>query len=175
MSLDAPLWVGNSVRNHVDVLGIAGYFGGPVPASWTSQPDGGLTNLFNEALYGGVDPNGYPGGDLQKYIDWATANKQVADRYGLRLVAYEGGSGYVDMTGNNALATLYARANMDARMSTLYTTFLAKWQQATAGAPFNQYNDVGQYTAYGSWGALQNVLDTSSPKYDPLVTAANAK
>jgi hypothetical protein len=175
LSLDASLWVGNSVKAHVDALGITGYFGSPVPASWTQQPDGGLDNLFREALYGGVDPNGYPGGDLQKYIDWASMNKKTADSYGLGLVAYEGGSGYTDLTGNHDLAVLYARANMDGRMSTLYTTFLTKWQQATGGAPFNQFNDIGQYSVYGSWGALQNVMDTSSPKYDPLVNfiAAN--
>jgi hypothetical protein len=169
LSLDAVLWVGNSVRDHVDALGITGYFGSPVPAAWTSQPDGGLTNLFNEALYGGIDPNGYPGGDLQKYIDWAKANKQIADNYGLRLVAYEGGSGYTDMTGNSALVALYINANVDARMRTLYSTFLSKWQQATGGAPFNQYNDIGKYSAYGSWGALQNLLYASSPKYDALL------
>jgi hypothetical protein len=174
LSLDASLWVGNSVKAHVDALGITGYFGSPVPASWTQQPDGGLSNLFQEALYGGVDPNGYPGGDLQKYIDWAIANKKIADNYGLGLVAYEGGSGYLDMTGNQALAILYARANMDPRMSTLYTTFLTKWRPATGGAAFNQFNDVGQYSAYGSWGALQNVMDASSPKYDALVNFISA-
>jgi hypothetical protein len=94
----------------------------------------------------------------------------------LGLVAYEGGSGYVDTTGNMSLAVLYARANMDARMGTLYSTFLSRWQQATGGALFNQFNDVGQYTIYGSWGALQNVMDADSPKYDALVNfiAANA-
>ena len=44
-------------------------------------------------------------------------------------------------------------------------------------ASFNQFTDVGQYTKYGSWGTLQNILETSSPKYDALVNiiAAQAK
>jgi hypothetical protein len=173
LGLQAPLWVGNSVKAHIDALGITGYFGSSVPTAWTKEPDGGLDNLFREALYGGVDPNGYPGGDLQKYIDQAAEDKKIADSFGLRLVGYEGGSGYTDMTGNHDLQVLYAKANLDPRMSTLYATFLAKWEKATGGAPFNQFNDVSQYSVYGSWGALTNILETSSPKYDALVKAAS--
>ena len=92
-----------------------------------------------------------PGGDLQKYIDWAIANKKMADNYGLGLVAYEGGSGYLDMTGNHDLENLYARANMDARMSTLIRRSSPSGSRRP-GAPFSinstmsaniQFTDLG--------------------------------
>jgi len=60
-------------------------------------------------------------------------------------------------------------------MGTLYTTFVGKWQQATGGALFNQFCDVSQYSIYGSWGALTNIMETSSPKYDALMNLIAAR
>jgi hypothetical protein len=60
-------------------------------------------------------------------------------------------------------------ANRDSRMGTAYSTYLS--QMASTGIVLlNHYNSVRNYSQYGSWGTLENVLQTSSPKYDALVS-----
>jgi hypothetical protein len=172
VALNCSLWSGGPCgKNYrIGAVAIAPYFGYTVPDSWTSDPDGGLTRLFQEINQGGADPNwagGYPTGMIQQAIDWTTAQKANANFYGLDLVAYEGGQTLVD--SNDATTTvLYEAANRDSRMGTAYTTYLYKWKQAGGGL-FSDFADIGASTKFGSWGALENVLATSSPKYDALL------
>jgi hypothetical protein len=164
-------------NNHgITALAIAGYFGplGPTPSSWLSQPDGGLTSLYNAFLQGGVDPasaNGY----IQDAIQQIAANKtNVADPYGLELVAYEGGPGL--QSSDPGTGSLYATFSVDPRMQTVYTTFLNQWKAAGYLHTMHHYNDVMKPVAqWGLWGALANIMQTSSPKYDALISfiAAN--
>ncbi len=172
VALNCSLWPsGPCGKNYgIGAVAIAPYFGYPVPDSWTRDPDGGLARLFQEINQGGADPDwsgGYPTGMIGQAIDWTIAQKANATSYGLDLIAYEGGQTLVDP--NDAITTaLYQAANQDSRMGTAYTTYLYKWKQAGGGL-FSNFADVGKSTKFGSWGALENVLINSSPKYDALL------
>jgi chitodextrinase len=52
-------------------------------------------------------------------------------------------------------------------MGTAYTTYFNGWRNL-GGTMFNHYADIGQYSKWGYWGALENYLDTGSPKYNAL-------
>ena len=66
------------------------------------------------------------------------------------------------------LTNLYIAANRDARMGEAYTTYLQKWKDA-GGQLFTYFVSIKQATKWGSWGALENVVQTGSPKYDALI------
>jgi hypothetical protein len=169
-SLTCPLWSGAPCsKNHgIGALAIAPYFGYDVPDSWTTQPDGGLASLFTEMMQGGLMSGGYPGGMIKQAIDWVSAQKTVANQYGLDLVAYEGGQHLVKVE-NPALTNLYIAANRDPRMGTATATYLQQWKVA-GGNFFAYYSDITQFTKWGSWGALENVMQTNSPKHDALTS-----
>ena len=161
-----------AISKNVKALAIAPYFGASVPLSWTTQPDGGLSYLFTEIMSGvgtSIWSGSSPGGVIQQSVRWVKANKSVADAHGLQLLAYEGGQGFGLSSDPSALTNLYMTANRDSRMGTAYSTYLS--QMASTGIVLlNHYNSVRSYSQYGSWGTLENVLQTSSPKYDALVS-----
>jgi chitodextrinase len=154
-----------TIAQNVDVLAVAPYFGYSVPDAFT------LDQLFTEIMSGGlVSSGGYPGGMIKQTLDWAATNYSMATSAGLGFVAYEGGQSLVDYSGSDAaLQTLYAAANRDSRMGTAYTTLLSGWK-SLGGTLFINYSDIQQYSKWGYWGALENVLETSSPKYNALMS-----
>ena len=158
-----------TLASNVDALAVAPYFGYPVPDTFT------LDQFFTEMMSGGlVTSGGYPGGMVKQVLDWVASNYATAKTYGLPLVAYEGGQTLVDFShSDTALQNLYAAANRDPRMGTAYTTFLNGWK-SIGGTLFNHFNDVGAYTTWGFWGALENILQTNSPKYDALINFISA-
>jgi Bacterial Ig domain len=164
-ALKCPLWAGAPCTK-VNAIAIDGYFGYDVPDTWTSQPDGGLTYLFTEIIQGGLAPGGYRGGMIQQTLDRIAAHKTVAASYGLDLVVYEGGQG-LQNPNSAALTGLYIAANRDTRMGSAYAKLLQGWKNA-GGHIFSHFVDAGTYTKWGSWGALENVMQSSSPKYDAL-------
>jgi hypothetical protein len=100
----------------------------------------------------------------------------VAQKYGLKLVAYEGGQSLVGYYGaeNDAVMTaLFKTANRDPRMVALYTQYLSNWV-AAGGDLFLHFSDVTAFTRYGSWGALeyQDQDPNTAPKFQSLMTFA---
>jgi len=105
------------------------------------------------------------------------SNSAVAANYGVKLVAYEGGQHLVGINGaenNNGLTTLFKAANRDSRMRQLYDLYLQNWKFA-GGDLFLHYSDVGAYTKWGNWGALETQDEdfTTAPKYQALIDFAN--
>jgi len=159
---DPSKFAGTAATN-ADAFAVAPYFGYPVPNTFT------LDQLFTEVMSGGVVSGGYPGGMVKQAIDWMVQNSADAKSYGLALVAYEGGQTFVDYShSDTALQNLYAAANRDPRMGTAYTTYLNGWKQA-GGTLFINFTDIAPSDIWGYWGALENVLQTSSAKYDALI------
>jgi hypothetical protein len=173
LELNCALWSGAPcASNHgTSALAEAPYFGYNVPDSWTTQPDGGLTDLFTEINSGGLAPGGYSGGMIAQAVNSAAALKPVANSYGLKLVGYESGQGLVD-TGDTTLTNLYETANRDPRMGSSTATFVQDLQAAGFNF-FNYYNDVGGFSQYGSWGSMESIFSTSTPKYNALVNFVN--
>lgn len=121
----------------VDALAIAPYFSIAKPDPNISQ-DQLAAKVFGAEGLGRVDAA----------IETAAKQKAVASKYGLRLIAYEGGQHF---TGRNALAEKYQTINTDQRMEILYRRYLEGWR-TRIGDALVLYNDIGPPGRSGSWG-----------------------
>jgi hypothetical protein len=161
-ALGCVLWSGAPCAGHgIGAVAIAPYFGGTVPSSWTSQSDGGLSSLL-ASLTSQNDPSVPVGGWLGQALRWVAAYPAAIDRYNLPLISYEGGQSFVSNSSHEALNNLYFNANRDPRMQTAYATYLQGWKKA-GGQLFVHFNDIGAYSKYGEWGALESLMQTTTP------------
>jgi len=148
---------------HADALAIAPYISfnvrpGGKPAAedvaeWTV--DKVLDHIENKAL-----PNS---------IHWIRGGKAVADKYGLKLMTYEGGQHMVGVGGgenNQKLTALLHKANAHPRLVRIYEEYYKAWEEA-GGDLFCYFSSVGKWSKWGSWGMLQFYDDdpTQSPKF----------
>ncbi len=106
---------------------------------------------------------------LPQSIEWITKSKAVADKYGLKLVTYEGGQHAVGVGGgenNDKLTVLLHAANAHPRMETIYDRHYDAWQKV-GGDMFCYFSSTGRWSKWGSWGLLQFYDDDAagSPKY----------
>lgn len=136
---------------------------------WTAEADGGLNRLFNEMNTGTeLKYEGLSGMPIvRKRI---SAHAKLAVEQNVALLAYEGGqhlTGVGVPADNTAINTLMDAANRDTRMGTLYAGYLQDWSNAGGGL-FMHFSDVGIYSRFGRWGALELGTQTTSPKYDAL-------
>jgi len=149
----------------IDALAIAPYFAvmpGPNEA-------GTYTAMTLDALFTFVRTNVLPAvpASLKDY-------RSLVNSQGLALIAYEGGQHLVGLLGaenNDALTALFIAFNRDPRIKQLYLDYLASWKQAD-GQLFVHYTDVGRYSKWGSWGALEYISQprTAAPKFDAIQT-----
>jgi hypothetical protein len=187
--LTAPLWQSHDPSGYVapssvfDSLAVTTYFGGATMADATLRNE-----LLTVLKTPGVDATAWLKAKLMdpayaqsipQIMDWWAANKAVADKYGLDLVAYEG--------GQHVLQSAFISGMSDADLTTL-TTFLSGFVRSTAMAdlyhslwtawaavsdgPFMQFGDVGEPSKYGAWG-LFSALGDHNPRAD-LLTELNA-
>lgn len=110
--------------------------------------------------------------------DWVRQHKTLADRYGLALVAYEGGQHMVGIQGgenNESLTRLFTSANRNPAMEPILDAYFRSWRESGGGA-FAYFASMGHHSKWGSWGALEFMTDTpaNSPKYRSLRRAARA-
>ena len=102
------------------------------------------------------------------------ANASLASRYGLKIKAYEGGSGnsagYFPADKVDAMTQLFTAANRNPRMRQLYVEYYGLWT-AAGGDTLNQYSDIATPKPWGMWGALEYVTQdpASAPKYQGLL------
>lgn len=178
-ALSCPLWVHAPCAGHgIKALAIAPYMGDYLgqedsyaeTAGWANDGDGGFTRLFQELRQGGALSTGPGGGALTQSLGWVDDNLTVANSFNVSLLAYEGGQHLVGVgsgSDNETLTQLFTSANRDARMGTLYQSYLNGWA-AHGGGLFMHFTDIGSYSRYGSWGALEEIGQNSSPKYGAL-------
>jgi hypothetical protein len=149
----------------IDALAIAPYFGvSPTPAE-----AGKFTAMTMDQFVSYVRTDVFP-----RETAHMTGHRPVAKKYGLRLLAYEGGqhmAGIGGAEGNAALNTLFDNFNRDPRIKQLYLEYLAIWKRE-GGELFVHFNDVSRYTKHGRWGALEYVAQprAESPKFDALMS-----
>ena len=162
-SLKCPYWAqGSPCSGHgINAVAIAPYMGGQVPSAWTAHPDGGLADLFL-SLYSQNDPSIPKGGFLAQDAGWESDYaRNVVEPYKLPLIAYEGGQTFAN-GATPPLDRLYVAANTDPRMGDAYAKYLEQWKRL-GGELFVYYNDVGVGSKYGSWGAIQSLMQTTDP------------
>jgi IPT/TIG domain len=180
-ALNCPKWVEEGheacYKHGIDSIAITTYFSGclsgkkeeeiEIVRSWFQEPDGGLTKgmeqLANATHFSCKSTSS---GDDFKY------HKQVADEYGLQLLAYEGGQ---HITGNShpsqndeEFIKFHIALNRDPRMSDRYQEMLNNWKNS-GGTLMMHFVDVSTPNKFGSWGALEYLTQGSSPKYDALI------
>jgi hypothetical protein len=150
---------------HADVLAVAPYFGhefgDPKLAGRSAKLS--VDELFKQ-LEKEVEG---------KNVEQIEAQVKLAKKYGLRLIAYEGGQHLVGGGGaenNEALTRLFIAANRDRRMAELYRKHLQHWADA-GGGEYVLYNYVTAPGKWGCWGLLeyQNQLPEDAPKYRAVV------
>lgn len=113
------------------------------------------------------DPRGTVTRIITHYLPYHMA---VADRWGLELVAYEGGThllGLGEVMNDSDLTALFVDFNYSEGMGQLYTALLEGWY-AGGGGIFVQYSDIRRANRWGSFGALRHVLD-DNPRWNALV------
>ena len=148
-------------RKYCDVLAIAPYFGNALGSPETANEVAGwsMDRVF-EVLSAEVE-----GDNLQAIRKQA----DVAKKYGVKLVAYEGGQHLVGFTGaenNEGLTNVLVTANRDPRMGELYTRHLNLWAEA-GGDVYVLYSSMTEPSKWGSWGLLE-YEGSSNPKWDAV-------
>jgi len=101
---------------------------------------------------------------------WTADHVGLARQFGKRLVAYEGGQHLAGDPSNTALTSLFVGLNRSTAIAPLYRTYLNRWRAATGNALMMHFTDVGPYTRWGSWGALERPEQAAAgtPKYAEL-------
>ena len=97
-------------------------------------------------------------------------HSDVAQKAGLEMIMYEGGSHVVGIgaqVDDVRLTAFFHHFNYTPEMGALYAALRAGWA-AAGGRLFNAYADVYVPTKWGSWGALRHLGD-SNPRWDALV------
>ncbi|WP_013334412.1 Ig-like domain-containing protein [Gloeothece verrucosa] len=169
----------------LDVIGLNPYLGRDIgsPANSTqvlnwinNEADGGYNKLFQELTQANVLTSPSLNQRLPALSSVAPQWRKISQNSNLPLVAYEGGQSLVGTKGienNQAITNLFVNANRDPRMGALYNELLTQWYQVLGGDLFMQFADVAIPGKFGSWGALENLEQTGSPKYDALVNFIN--
>lgn len=147
-----------------DALAIAPYFGGHLgnPETQHAVAKASLSDILTRC-----------GDDMAARHGDVAAHAALAEKYGLRLIAYEGGQHLVGTGGaenNPQLTALFMAANRDPRMGQIYTENLKGWQKAGGGL-FAAFASMSQYGKWGSWGLLehQDQDPASAPKYRAIL------
>ena len=113
---------------------------------------------------------GLPEGSVAHLVDELfTYHADVAERHGLDLVMYEGGTHVVaspEWHEDADLTAFLMHLNYTPEMAALYATLLDGWR-AAGGGLFNAFVDVAAPGKWGSWGALRH-LDDANPRWDVL-------
>jgi len=134
----------------------------------THRYDLAVTRAAQELSNGSLSGN--PDGTLADLRDRLYPHHaQVAERYGLDLVMYEGGThvvGVGEVLGDDALTAFFVHLNYTPEMGALYLRLLADWQ-AAGGQLFNHYADVLTPGRWGSWGA-QRYPGDDNPRWRTL-------
>ena len=177
-ALECPFSTLAPCRSHgITAIAIAPYVGDGIGLSnfestvegWTLESDGGLANLFeelnNESVLIGAE-SGMP-----TVTSRIAFHKELAKQQGIELLAYEGGQHLVGVGGpanNKRLNDLFDAASRDPRMGTLYKNYFNTWIKE-GGALFMHFSDIGNYSRFGRWGALEIATQQNSPKHDALI------
>lgn len=153
---------------YFDAYAVTGYFGsdlgnengGRVTMGWLDQygEAGALDRAFS-AL----------GSSVTGLLSTWRYHKAAADKAGLKLVMYEGGSHVVGLgqwQENARLTAFFAKLHRDPRFGPLYTRMLANWRDVGGGANA-LFDDIEGHSKYGPWGHLEHIND-QSVRWDAL-------
>jgi hypothetical protein len=157
----------NPLGGKPDALAIAPYFGRVYTPSDVGAANMSVAELLDDAealIETGV------GADTR-------ANRKVADKHGVDLIAYEAGQHLLAIGGLENDAAFVQRliaANRHARMGQLYRKAHASWLKNGGGLAV-YFNSCQTPSKYGTWGALeyQSQPTSEAPKHAALMGLVN--
>jgi len=150
-----------------DAVAIAPYF---EPTLKSSRRARSVAQLF-KMIYDPKERRSIP--EVLKQIK---KNAELASKFGVELIAYEGGQHLVDWKSRNVKShptKLFIAANKDWRMAKAYTDFLRGWKK-NGGKLFVNFSAPRTYQWYGSWGTKEHITQPTSkaPKHRAIVQFA---
>jgi hypothetical protein len=142
-----------------DALAIAPYFSFNIPAAGGKDRPGADTvaKWTLDQLLEHVEKQSLP-----RAIRHMRDHKKLADKYGLKLLAYEAGQHLVGVGGgenNERLTKLLHAANRHPRMGGFYQRYLDAWK-AAGGDVMCIFSSTGTWSKWGSWGILEHYDET---------------
>jgi hypothetical protein len=149
---------------HADALAIAPYFGFVVPSDPAEKINESVVSKWSvDKVLDHISKVTLP-----ETLATLKTQKAVADKHGLRLVAYEAGQHLVGTGGaenNDTLTALLESANRHPRMATIYRRYLDGWT-AAGGDLVCHFSSVSSWSKWGSWGVLEyfDEDEAKSPK-----------
>lgn len=102
---------------------------------------------------------------LPRVNGWIDQSKALATRYGLPMIAYEGGQHLV----NYPSPELFRQAQHDPRMGSLLRDHFAHWK-AVGGGRYAYFQLAALEKPWGTWGALTGITEPGSVKWDALLS-----
>jgi len=181
-ALDCPLWSGGPCGSQVDAYAVGPYFGDYIAKikhretvnNWVKSSNG-MDQLFKEIEQGGVLPDGPEGGAIQHFVEThMKISKQLADDYGLPLLAYEAGQHLIrydppHKITDSDLLDFFMRANLDPRMKQSYQRYLRAWEE-NGGKTLMHFYGIGQLSPNDFFGMLPSAQAKPTPKYKALLS-----
>ena len=152
-----------------DAVAIAPYF---EPTLKSSRRARSVAQLF-KMIYDPKERRSIP--EVLKQIK---KNAVLASKFGVELIAYEGGQHLVDWKSRNVEShptKLFIAANKDWRMAKAYTDFLRGWKK-NGGKLFVNFSAPRTYQWYGSWGTKEYITQPTAkaPKHRAIVQFARS-
>ena len=187
-ALECPAWVkeGNQpcYKHGIDSLSIGGYFYGCLNGapeggreektelirSWFNEKDGGISKAFQQ-----IESARHfecSSITLDKIGDIYAYHHKVAKEKGLQLIVYEGGShvmgnGYEKVMHDPEFIKFYIAINRHKNMKNLYLKNFETWK-SNGGTLFLHYYDIGEPNKWGSWGAIEYLNQSITPKLEAI-------
>lgn len=140
----------NETYQSVDALAIAPYIGGNLVGFRKAEDVDDIFHLL-------TDEKSYR--SLPKVIEEIRKQAELAKKFGVSLIAYEGGQGLVDWAAKDYLQhpnPLFFAANRDPRMGELYKDLYTQWRELGAEV-FVAFSAPRSCNWHGCWGLKEHI------------------
>jgi hypothetical protein len=149
-----------------DALAIAPYFGGYLG---DTEQEARVQEMTADDVIAELRERQFP-----EVKQWLTQQKEVADEFGVDLIAYEGGQhlvGVGNVVNNERISNLFTAVNRHPAMKDIYLQYLDLWKRA-GGGMFVNFANTATVSKWGNWGAREYLSQPleQAPKADALQT-----
>lgn len=150
---------------HADALAIAPYMGYSIGRGKTAELGEQMKTWTVQQMFEDFEKAGF-----EESLKHMRMNKQLADQYGLKLIAYEGGQHMVafmrEQEAVKAVSATMHACNRHPHMGELYTRYYDEWAKV-GGDLFAVFSSIGAYSNHGAWG-LAEFYDSKPADYPKL-------
>jgi hypothetical protein len=154
-----------ALAGRADALAIAPYMGYSIGRGKTADKAEQMKAWTMQEMFADFEKSGF-----EESLRHMRMNKELADQYGLKLIAYEGGQHMVafmrDQEAVKAVSKTMHACNRDPRMGELYTRYYDEWAKV-GGDLFAVFSSIGAYSNHGAWG-LAEFYDSKAADYPKL-------